>query len=70
MDPRVDKVARILVSYSVEIKPGGIVLVEGQVVELGEKKMLVHSIVSDLVAAIDVISLRDKEFIAIHPTVQ
>lgn len=54
----------------VVIKPGGIVLVGGQGVESGEKKMLVHSIVSDLIAAIDVISPRDKEFIAFHPTVQ
>ncbi|MFW2439885.1 MAG: hypothetical protein ACN4GR_10985 [Arenicellales bacterium] len=54
----------------VVIKPGGIVLVEGQGVESGEKKILVHSIVSDLIAAIDVISPRDKEFIAFHPTAQ
>ena len=54
----------------VEIKSGGIVLVGGQRVESGEKTVMVHSIVSDLVAAIDVISPRDKEFIAFHPTLQ
>lgn len=52
----------------VVIKPGGVVLVGGQGVESGEKKMLVHSIIPDLVLAIDVISPRDKEFIAFHPT--
>ena len=55
---------------AVEIKPGGIVLIDGQAVQSGEKKMLVYSIVSDLVAGIDDISPRDKEFIAFHPTVQ
>ena len=55
---------------AVESKPGGIVVVDGQGVYSGERKMLVYSIVSDLVAAIDVISPRDKEFIAFHPTVQ
>ena len=55
---------------AVEIKPGGIVLVGGRRIKSGEKKMLVHYIVSDLVAAIGVISPRDKEFIAFHPAVQ
>ena len=54
----------------VELKPGGIVLVSGQRVESGEKKLLVHSTVSYLIAAIDVISPRDKEFITFKPTVQ
>ena len=54
----------------VEIKLGGSVLVDGHEVETGEKKMLVHSIVSDLVSAIDVILPRDKQVIAFHPTEQ
>ena len=52
----------------VEIRIGGCVRVDGHEIESGEKKMLVHSILSELVAAIDVISPGDKEVIAIHPT--
>ena len=53
----------------VKIKVGGSVHVDGHEIESGEKKMLVHSIVSDLIAAIDVISTSDKGVIAFHPTV-
>ena len=72
---RVDSYVKLeIVSFpprlQVEIKSDGIVLVGGQRVDSGEKTMLVHSIVSDLVAAIDVISPHDREFIAFHPTVQ
>lgn len=53
---------------TVEMKLGGSVRVDGHEIESSEKKMLVHSIVSDLVAAIDVISPSDKEVIAFLPT--
>ena len=53
---------------TVEMKVGGYVRVDGYEIESGEKKLLVHSIVSDLVAAIDVISPSDMEVIAFHPT--
>ena len=52
---------------TVDVKLGGCVRVDGNEIESGEKKMLVHSIVSDLVAAIDVISPSDKEVSAFHP---
>lgn len=72
---RVDSYVKVeIVSFPprllVEIKPDGIVLVGGQRVESGEKKMLVRSIVSDLVSAIDVILPGDKQVIAFHPTEQ
>ena len=54
----------------VEVKLGGSVLVEGHEVESGEKKLMVQSIVADLITAIDIISPRDKEVIAFHPTQQ
>lgn len=54
----------------VEVKLGGSVLVDGHEVESGEKKLLVQSIVADLITAIDIISPRDKEVIAFHPTQQ
>lgn len=53
---------------TVEMKLGGCVRVDSHEIESNEKKMLVHSILSDLVAAIDVISPHDKKVIAIHPT--
>ena len=43
------------------------VLIDGHEVE-ADKKMLVHSIVSDLIMAFDVILPRDKEIIGYHPT--
>mgnify|MGYP001823369708 CR=1 FL=1 len=54
----------------VEVKLGGSVLVEGHEVESGEKKLMIQSIVADLITAIDIISPRDKEVIAFHPTQQ
>jgi hypothetical protein len=54
----------------VEVKLGGSVLIDGHEIESGEKKLLVQSIVVDLVTAIDIISPRDKEVIAFHPTQQ
>ena len=54
----------------VEIKLGGRVLIDGHEVESGEKKLLVQSIVADLVTAIDIISSQDKMVIAIHTTQQ
>ncbi len=53
-----------------EIRIGGSVLISGHQVDSGEKKLLVHSIVADLVTAIDIISSRDKKVIAFHPTEQ
>lgn len=50
----------------VEIRLGGSVLINGQEVESGEEKLLVQSIVADLVTAIDIISPRDKKVIAFH----
>ena len=52
------------------MKTGGHVRVDGHQIESGEKKILVHSIVADLVEAIDVISPSDKEVIAFHSTAQ
>ena len=52
----------------VEVNLGRSVSVDGYEIESGEKKILVHSIVSDLIAAIDVISPSDKEVIAFYPT--
>ena len=52
----------------VEMKLGGSVRVDGHDIESGEKKMFVHSIVTDLIEVIDVISPSDKEVIAFHPT--
>ncbi|MFC1831144.1 hypothetical protein ACFL0S_03890 [Thermodesulfobacteriota bacterium] len=43
-------------------------MIDGHEVESGEKKLLVHSIVADLVTAIDIIPPRDKEVIDFHPT--
>ena len=54
----------------VEVKLGGSVLVDGQEIESSDKKLLVQSIVADLVTAIDIIAPRDKEVIAFHPTQQ
>ena len=54
----------------VKIKLGGNVLIDGHEVTSGEEKLLVQSIVADLVTAIDIISPRDKEVIAFHPTQQ
>ena len=55
-------------TVEMKIKIGGQVLLDGHKIEFDEEKMLVHSIVSDLISAIDVISPSDKEVIAIHPT--
>ncbi|MBT8362997.1 MAG: hypothetical protein HKP41_14490 [Desulfobacterales bacterium] len=54
----------------VEVILGGNVRIDGNEVESGEQKLLVHSIISDLIAAIDVISPRDKEVIGFHFTHQ
>ena len=54
----------------VEMKIGGCVRIDGQEIESDEKKMLVHSIINDLITAIDVISPHDQKVIAFHPTTQ
>jgi hypothetical protein len=52
----------------VEIRIDVSVLIDGHEVESSEKKLLVHSIVAELVTAINIISPRDKKFIAFHST--
>ena len=52
----------------VGMRIGGCVRVDGHEIESGERKMLVHSIVSNLVLSIDIIPHRDKDVIAFHPT--
>jgi hypothetical protein len=54
----------------VEVRLAGNVLINGYEVESGEKKLLVHFIVADLVTAIDIISPRDKKVIGFHFTQQ
>ncbi len=44
--------------------------IDGHEVESGEQKILIHSIVSDLVETIDAINPRDKDVISFQPTQQ
>ena len=54
----------------VDVKLGGSVLVDGHEILSGEKKLLVQSIVADLVTAIDIISPHHKMVIAFHSAQQ
>ena len=56
--------------YKVQLVSHSPISVDGYEVEFDQHKIQFHAIVVDLIITIDVISARDKEFLAFHPLEQ